>query len=145
MTTLAKLTPALLGALASCILTTGAATAATDAHLSPQLTKPTPIVKVAPKYPLDYRMAAKDGKVVVEAILDEAGNLSDVTVVESTGRGFERNTLTALKDWKFTPALYDGAAIPVRLRIPFSFEIDTSTRGVVTPGPTEAISVSMLK
>ncbi len=145
MTTLAKLTPTLLGAFVGCIAISGAAQAATDASLDPQLKKPTPIVKVAPKYPLEQRMAAKDGKVIVEAILDESGNLGDVTVVESTSRGFERNTLAALKEWKFTPALYNGEAIPVRVRIPFRFEITMPAKGIVIPGPTEPITVSLLK
>jgi len=53
--------------------------------------------------------------------IDENGNVSDVTIADSSHEEFKAAILAVAKDWKFNPARRAGVATPARVEVPFVF------------------------
>lgn len=75
-----------------------------------------------PSYPLESRRKKEEGTVVLTVLLDTQGRVSDVAIAQSSG--FERldhAALTAVKDWRWSPVMRNGAPVMVqgRVKIPF--------------------------
>lgn len=77
-----------------------------------------------PEYPsLALRLGIR-GKVDVELVVDENGNVESVTILSSTNKMFENSVVTALKRWRFTPPVDcsgQKVAVYYRKSIAFSF------------------------
>ena len=65
--------------------------------------------KVAPEFPAAARQLNINGTLEVEIAVDESGSVVDAKVLKGNAI-FSANSLTAVKQWKFTPLLQDGAA-----------------------------------
>src|ERR1044072_4758912 len=66
-----------------------------------------PITKVAPAYPDKAKRKKINGAVVVEVLIDEAGNVRTARVL--SGHKLLRDSAsTAAREWKFAPTLLDG-------------------------------------
>jgi TonB family protein len=61
------------------------------------------------------------GDVVVEITIDEQGNVTRVTVVQSIGYGIDEKVLAILPSWHFKPATRDGIAIASQQDVYFHF------------------------
>ena len=79
------------------------------------VSKPIKIKHVEPVYPELARKARIEGVVILEAIIDENGNLVNARVLRSPGKafGFDEAALEAVKQWKFKPGLQNGVPVPV--------------------------------
>lgn len=78
-----------------------------------------------PKYPKAAYEAGITGKVVVLVDFDAAGNVTHAEVETATPPGvFEAVTLEAVKQWRFEPRIENGKAVPGRMRVPVTFELD---------------------
>lgn len=93
-------------------------------------TRPAPISRDArplatnaePKYPASMLRAGVGGTVVVLAEVDANGNPVDVRVVERSGeRDLDRAALTAVKQWRFEPAMRNGKAVATSVKVPVDF------------------------
>ena len=62
-----------------------------------------------------------EGKVIVEAIVDEKGNVIEAKVVKSLGFGLDEEALQAVQMTKFSPGLQRGKPVRVRINIPIKF------------------------
>ena len=62
-----------------------------------------------------------EGKVIVEAIVDEKGNVIEAKVVKSLGFGLDEEALQAVQLTKFSPGLQRGKPVRVRINIPIKF------------------------
>lgn len=82
---------------------------------------PTPISQVSPKYAFDLRRDEIEGKVVVSYTITAQGDVANAAVVSSTEKAFERATLAAIKQWKFTPAKKDGVVVIARVLTTVNF------------------------
>jgi len=73
--------------------------------------------------------------VIVQVELDAAGNLVSAKVVQSDLPAiFERNALSALKRWRFEPAVRNGVAEPATVLVPVGFQWRTmASRGQEPP------------
>lgn len=76
-------------------------------------TVPQAIERKNPRYPREAQNAGMEGWVRVRFAVDERGRPKDIEVYRSSGVGrvhelFERETVRALKRWKFEPAVLDG-------------------------------------
>jgi TonB family protein len=60
---------------------------------------------------------------VLKCVMDRSGALKNVSVLQSSGDGFEKQILAALPDWKFSPA-YRGSE-PVEVNVILGFGVDT--------------------
>src|SRR5689334_11501971 len=69
----------------------------------------------APEYPAAALAAGKQATVKVRLHIDETGVVTDVTVLEPVGDGFDEAAVAAAKQYIFEPAEIDGvpAAIDV--------------------------------
>ena len=78
-----------------------------------------------PVYPEVLRGQAQEGKVVVEAIVDEDGRLREPVVVQATGEPpLIFASLEALRGWEYEPARKNGEAVPAFQSFQFVFEIE---------------------
>ena len=76
-----------------------------------------------PKYPASMLRAGVGGTVVVLAEVDAQGTPVDVRVVERSGeRDLDRAALTAVKQWRFEPAMRNGKAIATSVKVPVDFK-----------------------
>jgi len=83
----------------------------------PRVASSVPVV-----YPVDARKKRITGHVLVRFHLDEKGMVSHLHIKSATPPDvFNQNALTALKQWRFQPAIYNGKAVPVWVEMPIEF------------------------
>ncbi|PPJ42833.1 MULTISPECIES: energy transducer TonB [unclassified Pseudoxanthomonas] len=76
-----------------------------------------------PKYPASMLRAGVGGTVVVLADVDAQGNPIDVRVVERSGeRDLDRAAVSAVRQWRFEPAMRNGKAIATSVKVPVDFK-----------------------
>jgi periplasmic protein TonB len=75
----------------------------------------------APEYPDLARQALISGLVVIEAIIDESGNVTEVRAVSGQPLLIGA-ALKAVSKRKYEPTYLDGQAMPVELRVEVSFK-----------------------
>ena len=81
--------------------------------------------RIIPAYPANEKALGKEAEVLVEVYIDEGGNVRKVVVLRSGGQSFDEAIREALGRAAFTPAIaLDGKRIPVKIRIPFKFELE---------------------
>ncbi len=84
---------------------------------------PEPVVNVQPEYPEIARQAGLEGKVLVEAVIDENGNVIDARVKYSDNEIFNQAALAAMRKMKFKPAKQKGIPVKVKIIQPFIFKL----------------------
>jgi len=87
----------------------------TPLRVGGDVSKPIRIQYVDPVYPELARKARIQGVVILEAIIDENGNMVEARVLRSPGKafGFDEAAIEAIKQWKFKPGLQNGVPVPV--------------------------------
>jgi protein TonB len=79
----------------------------------------------APAYPALSRRLGETGKVVLRVSLDKAGNVAKASVDRSSGfPRLDEAALTAVRDWRCTPALRNGQAVEATALQPFNFVLE---------------------
>ena len=75
-------------------------------------------------YPLEMRKQKKEGRVIVELLIDVLGNVKRVTLLQGADPAFDQVVLEKLKDSKFRPALdKKGQPMNCRVRVPIAFKL----------------------
>src|SRR5581483_5115974 len=75
-------------------------------------------------YPMEMRKEKKEGRVIVEMLVDVGGNVKGVSIVQGADPAFNDVVLDKLKDAKFRPALdKTGRPINCRVRVPIAFKL----------------------
>lgn len=86
---------------------------------------PIPVQQVAARYPTRARSKNVQGFVTFSLLVQADGSISDVRVLEADPPGvFEQVALEAIRQWRFQPAMYEGAPVAVRARQTFRFTLD---------------------
>lgn len=93
---------------------------------------PSPTYRTPPMYPDAERMAGKEGKAVVEFVVNEAGEVIDAQTVEATSEAFGASAVAALRKWKFQPGRKSGVPVGTRLRQPITFALDDAPAAAPT-------------
>jgi periplasmic protein TonB len=75
-------------------------------------------------YPDEAKKAGVQGKVYVEATIDENGNVVKTSVKKSVGSGCDEAAMKAIRKTKFTPGTKDGKPVKVSVTIPIQFKLD---------------------
>lgn len=83
---------------------------------------PTRLVHVNPTYPQVAIDAQVTGVVIVEATIDPEGAVSDVTVIRSIPL-LDQAAVDAVRQWRFTPTLLNGEAVPVIVTTTINFTL----------------------
>jgi TonB family protein len=83
-----------------------------------------PVLKerVNPKYPAAALERKIEGIVVVNALISETGDVLDVVVVQGLAGGLNEETVKAVMQWKYEPAVKDGQKVKVRKPISITFK-----------------------
>ena len=83
---------------------------------------PTKVVHVAPEYPQIARASRIQGVVIIEATIDSRGNVASAAVLRSIPL-LDQAALDAVRQWKFTPTLLNGTAVPVIMTVTVNFTL----------------------
>ena len=77
------------------------------------------------KYPEIARKAGVEGRVTVEFVVNEQGNVQDVVVKPGygIGAGCDEEAIRVVSETKFTPGKQRGKAVPVRMSLPITFKL----------------------
>jgi len=78
------------------------------------------------QYPEMARMAGIEGRVIVQFIIDEKGNVVDPFVVRGIGGGCDKEAVRAVSQAKFSPGIQRGRPVKVRYSIPVTFNLAKS-------------------
>jgi TonB family protein len=81
------------------------------------------------KYPDEARKANVQGKVFASFIVDEKGNVKDVTIAKGIGFGCNeevKRVIELMPLWK--PGMHSGKTVPVRFSIPVNFAIPVENK-----------------
>jgi TonB family protein len=85
--------------------------------------QPRIISRPAPVYPFQLRRAGISGSAQIAFLVDTEGRTTQVQAEAATNAEFALAAVAAVSNWRFTPAMKDGAAILCRLSVPLSFSI----------------------
>jgi TonB family protein len=122
------------GSAAALAVVGGQAIGAIGYHLHPHCTEknsapdcisvPQVVSSPQPTYSEEARKAKLEGNVVLVLIVDEKGNPTKVSVVNSLGMGLNEKAIEAVKGWKFTPAFgKDGKPVAAKIAVEVDFHL----------------------
>jgi periplasmic protein TonB len=75
------------------------------------------------RYPEMARRIGLEGRVFVQFIVDDQGNVVDPVVIRGLGGGLDEEALRAVSEAKFTPGRQRGQPVHVRMSIPITFRL----------------------
>ncbi len=75
------------------------------------------------KYPPIAKKAGVEGRVTVQFIVNEQGNVQDAVVLRGIGAGCDEEALRAITSTKFKPGLQRGVAVKVKMSLPIMFRL----------------------
>jgi periplasmic protein TonB len=84
--------------------------------------EPRLITRVDPTYPPLARQAHVQGAVIIDAILDEQGNVVEAKVVSGAPLLIQ-SALDAVKKWKYEPTYLNDQPVPVQLNVTVTFRL----------------------
>lgn len=74
-------------------------------------------------YPEIARKAGVEGRVIVQFVVDEKGEVLDPLVVRGIGAGCDEEAIRAVQLAKFTPGKQRGKAVRVKMSLPVTFRL----------------------
>jgi len=86
---------------------------------------PRKIVNVPPHYPPHAQAAHVEGTVVLDAVIDPTGRVTDVRVTRSVNL-LDQAAVEAVRQWRFTPTLLNGEAVSILLTVTVRFTLGPS-------------------
>jgi periplasmic protein TonB len=84
--------------------------------------EPKRISGLPPEYPRIARDAHKEGVVILEAIIDERGEVGRIKVLRSEPL-LDQAAITAVRQWRYTPTLLNGVPVSVLMTITVNFTL----------------------
>jgi TonB family protein len=81
---------------------------------------PTKIRDVRPVYPQEALDARVSGMVILEALIDQEGNVRSARVLRSIPL-LDQAAVDAVKGWRYTPTLLNGVPVPVIMTVTVTF------------------------
>lgn len=74
-------------------------------------------------YPEIAKRAGIEGKVYVQAFIDENGNVVNAKILKGIGAGCDEAALNAIKETKFIPGGHNGRTVKTQVSIPIMFKL----------------------
>ncbi|NBC15998.1 MAG: TonB family protein [Bacteroidetes bacterium] len=75
------------------------------------------------EYPEIARKAGVEGRVIVQFVVDENGNVQDPVVVRGIGAGCDEEALRVVREAKFQPGKQRGKPVKVKMSLPITFRL----------------------
>lgn len=94
-----------------------------SADASTHATAPIAVDLPDPVYTDEARRAKAEGKVQFCATVGVDGLLHDIKPLNHLGSGLDEQALSALHEWRFTPAMLDGKSVPRVILVEVSFRL----------------------
>jgi TonB family protein len=91
-------------------------------HIGGNIKAPTKTKDVRPAYPEDAMASKVQGTVIVEAIIDAAGNVADTRIVSGVPE-LNDAAQKAVSQWQFTPTLLNGEPTAVICTVTVTFRV----------------------
>lgn len=76
-----------------------------------------------PRYPQIALRARTQGDVVLQAVIDERGRVSDVRVLRGLPMGLDQAAVDTVQDWTFEPAKLNGRPVKVYYTLTVKFQL----------------------
>ena len=83
---------------------------------------PRKVKDAAPNYPDIAKQARVQGIVILEAIIDPAGNVTNVRVLRSIPL-LDQSAIAAVKQWKYEPTMLNGVPVPIVMTVTVNFAL----------------------
>ena len=81
--------------------------------------------QVMPRYPAAALRSGETGTVTVEVDVDSKGVPTNVSIENRSGnRELDRAALSAVRNWRFQPALRDGKPVASAVQVPVAFVLE---------------------
>lgn len=94
----------------------------TPVRVGGEIKQPALLHRVEPVYPPLAVAASLEGTVILEAIVDEDGRVTNVRVLRSMGV-LDRAAIDAVRQWRYAPLLLNGRPSPFELTVVLSFRL----------------------
>lgn len=85
---------------------------------------PVIITRVEPEYTEIARKARIKGIVIVEAVIDRQGNVTEARILKPLPMGLDQEALRAIRLWKFKPGTLNGQPVPVYYNLTVNFRLE---------------------
>jgi len=92
-------------------------------HVGGDVKAPIKIDAPQPQYTEIARKARIQGVVIVQAIIDKSGDVTNVKVLKGLPMGLEEEAVKAIKRWKFQPATLNGKPVDVYYNLTVNFRL----------------------
>lgn len=93
-------------------------------HIGGQVAKPVKISAPPPVYAEEARKKLITGVVIVEAVIDQQGCVTNAHVLKGLPAGLDRAAVRAVMNWVFEPATLEGSPVRVYYTLTVNFEVD---------------------
>lgn len=103
-------------------LIAGSSDASSPLQVGGRIAIPQRVATAQPVYPPIAKQAHVQGIVEVAIVIDAAGNVSKAQIVKSIPQ-LDRAALDAVKQWKYTPTMVNGSAVPVTMVVQVAFTL----------------------
>ncbi len=92
-------------------------------HLGGEVIKPVRLHTPQPVYPERARRPRIQGKVILQAIIDKNGDVTDVKLIKGLPMGLNEAAIDAVSKWKFKPATLRGKPVAVYYNLTIFFHL----------------------
>jgi TonB family protein len=80
------------------------------------------VYRVNPDYPSEWKRAGVQGTVHLRATIAKDGSVKEISVVDGDAR-LAKSAEKALKQWRYKPAMREGAPVEVRTTVAVAFAL----------------------
>ena len=87
------------------------------------VTAPKKLFSPQPRYTEEARQGRIQGTVILQAVVDAAGNITDVKVLKGLPLGLNDSAVETVQTWKYEPAKLDGKPVAVYLSLLVNFSL----------------------
>lgn len=97
-------------------------------RIAGEMKAPALLKRVEPEYPRLAVAAHVTGVVILEATVDEKGQVQDVRVLRSVHPLLDQEALIAVRQWRYSPLTLNGHLSPFILTVTLSFHLETAAK-----------------
>ena len=98
-------------------------------HVRDGVMKPVKLSGDDPKYSEIARKARIQGTVILEAIINQNGDVLRVRTIKGLPLELTDNAIAAVKTWKYEPATLDGKPVSVYYQLTINFRLEEESEG----------------